>query len=352
MTRLLPAIAVTLGTVACVDTPPFAEPEVDQSRVEVRELPASPLSKLDVLIVVDDSIAMAPYRDRVQALSSMLTDTLANFAEGWANVRIAVTTNDGKLRRVPTTNAPYAIDAREYDFTHRANYIGRLAETVAAMVDVGVDGTGPSQPLAAMVHALETNSQFLRDDSAFAVLMIGASDDASPFTVDEYVNWMKRLTGGFWRRRVVVVGLYPESAPRIAEYFRGIHEVGFAKPIDYDGDLRLALVNLLVFDRWTDLVGSPCLESTPLLLDPSAADDRYDCTMSVDLERGLVAVPQCDRARPDGERTDGFAPRATSACWFFRADPQNCTLENHLSLGLSGYTLLHHPALRLECRTR
>lgn len=355
MTRLPPVIAVTLGMAACLDTPPLSDVDVNQSRVELRELPAGPVSKLDVLIVVDDSIAMAPYRDRVQAVSGMLTDTLANFAEGWANVRIAVTTNDGKLRRVPITNAPYAIDAREYDFTHHANYIGRLAETVAAMVDVGTAGTGPSQPLEAMRHALETNSQFLRDDSAFAVLMIGASDDASPLAVAEYVNWMTRLVGGTWRRRAAVVGLYPASAPRLTDYFLGMQHLGIGvmKPIEVEADLRQAVINLLVIERWNgDLIGWPCLEAEPLPLDPAAPDGGYDCAMTVELDRGRVPVPQCDRALPDGERSDGFAPRATSACWFFRADLQNCSGGAHLMLGLSGYTLLHHPALRLECRTR
>jgi len=352
--RFVTPIVVTFGIAACLDTPPLAEPEIEQSRVEMHELPASLVPKLDILIVVDDSVAMQPYHDRVQALSAMLANTVVSFADGWADIRIAVTSNDGKLHRVPITNSPYVTDARDFDFTHHANYIGRLDQTVATMVDVGARGA-TSQPLEALRHVLETNSQFLRDDAGFAVLMIGGTDDASPLAVDEYVSWMKRLAGDSWHRRVTIVGLYPESATRMAEYFRGLPTfIGLAKPIDYDGDLRQVMSQLVAAGRWGSW-GSPCLEGTPARLDPAIDDGRYDCAMSVELERGLVAVPQCESAATTPvlptTTSDGPARAPTSACWFLRPNPQDCTSESHLTFGLRGYTLSAHPALHLQCRS-
>ena len=73
------------------------------------------------------------------------------------------------------------------------NFTGSMATVLQCIADVGVNGCGFQQPLAAAVHALgadnlvngtptppATNAGFLRPDAALAVIVLGNQDDCSP----------------------------------------------------------------------------------------------------------------------------------------------------------------------------
>lgn len=342
--RVMMIVAVLLAASACIDTPQLGEPEIEQSRVEIKELPALGIAKIDVLIVLDDSVAMEAYRDRLATLPDLVAQGVERFAGSWSDMHVAVASGDGRLRRVPGTGDAYLTGVRDYDFSNRTNYTGTLRAALATMMNVDALRDGTSQPLEAMRNALETAGDFMRDDAKLTVVLVSAADDASPLPVADYAAWTGRLAQS-WSRGVEIAAIYPPSSPRLDEYVHSVRS--FPAPID--GDLRPALRALeLEWGGW----GSPCMESEPVrIAEPPVA--RYDCTMSVQIGDELRSVPPCEARATTVLDEASSVP--TSACWALRADPYNCySYPNRpaLRLELNGYSTEHHPAFRFECRTR
>jgi hypothetical protein len=339
---------------ACVDTPPLHEPETESSHVSIRELPPSRPAKLDVLVVVDDTIAMAPHEDRMATLPALLADKLGWMTRNWVDLQVAVTSNDGQFHRLPGSPSSFLTDAWDFDYTRRHNFPGTLAEALTTLMTSGGARSGPNQPLESMRRALEGNSQFVRDDAAFTVIVISASDDASPLPVSDYVDWMRKLAGqldgeGWGRKPVRVIGIHAQGSPRLDEYYRLLGtNVAIATPID-NVDLGHALSLLPPIPR--SLLGPPCLEHDDL--DPIAPGFQYDCVMSVFVGGEMRSVPECSASERALERSDGASQSAAPAppCWYVAADRQNCLQPFH-KLGLAGYNGWGSPAARFECRAR
>lgn len=339
-------VGLLVGLGACIDTPRLAEPVIESSRVDIREVPEGRPPPLDVLIVVDDTPAMAPYRDRVATMPPMLARTLRSFVAGWADLRIAVASNDGRLRRLPGIDDPFLVDAYELDYTHHTNYAGTLEDALATLMDVGASNEGPSQPLEAIRRSLETSSQFLREPSAFALVVITASDDASPLPVIDYIEWMERVTEGRWWRPFSAAFIYNAPAPRLDTYYATVRT-----PLA-DGDYERAFRAIgRTWGGW----GTPCLEFEPLDRDPLTPEVEPACTLSVMLAGEQRPVPECGATAPVIDRSDVASPPAgpAPACWSIRSDPFNCTWsKHHDTLRLNGYTDFIHPAYRFECQAK
>lgn len=343
--RLVTLTALLLATTACVDTPRMAEPEIESSHVAISSFPASPPAKLDVLVFVDDTVAMAPYRDELSRMPAQLGATIDAVAKGWRNVRIAVTSNDAKLRPVADSQSRYLVDSRDNDYSHDTNYAGSIDDALAALLDVGADNAGPSQPLEAVRRALETNTEFLRDDASLAIITITAADDASPWPVADYVHWLDSFEGG-WRRRVVTAAIYPQPSSRLDEYFHAIRIGG--RVIELDGGDYLEAFDVLQLPQWSSH-GGPCVEGR--IIEPESGD--YNCAMSVWLDNELRSLPQCASPSPIVDRIDQpFSREPGRACWYITHDNMNCTYGDRLTYRFSGYSLDRHPAFRFECVTR
>ncbi|HEY5925381.1 MAG TPA: hypothetical protein VIV11_27040 [Kofleriaceae bacterium] len=349
MMRLI-MIALLVG---CVDTPPLQEPVVEASHVEIKQWPQGNVPKLDILIVVDDSVAMVAHRDRVATIAPPLVSTLRRFAEGWTNLRIVVSSNDGRARRLPGMEHRYLVDAIGLDYARTQNYAGTLEDALAALIDVGTESDGPSQPLEGMRRSLETNSEFLREDeAALVIVMISARDDASPLPVADYVQWMEAATGtgSSWRRSILVAGIYPEGSSRLDEYLEAIHTYRFVAPIEA-ADFTPALA---VFDHFVWQPGVPCLESELLDLDTSTPGLQYDCSVMANVNDAWRAIPRCAAPPIENAIDQPFpAPLPSPACWSLRSDTQSaCRNSDRLRLDLDGYTYVTHPAFRFECVTQ
>ncbi|HEX5062282.1 MAG TPA: hypothetical protein VFV99_23085 [Kofleriaceae bacterium] len=345
------ALTALVLAAACVDTPPLQEQHVESSRVTIREIPETPRATTDLLIVVDDTVGMAPYQAQLATLPARLASRIDWYTRRWIDLRLAVATNDGTLRRLPGMDTPWLADAFDFDYTRRRNFDGTLADRLAELMAVGTANEGPSQPLEAGRRALETGSELMRDKTGLMVLTISATDDASTWPVSDYVEWMTKLAGGdFWGRGVLLSGLYLQPAARLDEYFKATHAI--ITPLD--GDNFEAAIPW--FPAGPNTVTFGCSEAVDL--DPTTPAFDYDCAMMASINGTWRTVPECTPNQRDGGevhdrniRERGLAGPPES-CWAFRPDPQSCFYGDSKSqLVMSGYTAFQHPALRFDCRS-
>jgi hypothetical protein len=345
VSRSVRLVAIIAALCACIDTPPLHEPEVQSSHVEIKDLPGGLRPQADVLVVIDDSIAMLPYRERIDVLGRQLGAALADFPRHWFDVQIAVTGNDGRFRGM-------LAEAWHYDYSQDKSFTGELADAVYDLVKTDSFVTGPPQPLEAMRRALERNGLFVRDNAQLVVVTISADDDASPLAVDDYVSWTRALAGdaqGWSPKLVTMIGIYPEDAPRLAAYYGALTRNVRSISTPLDEDFGTAIANVRPLAR-THL-GLACLENLDDL-DPLAAGFQHECTLHVYLDDELLRVPECGAAAeleiaPDAD----WSSRPSPPCWELEHEPY-CYGSRPMTWRWRGYTNLSHPPFRLECRTR
>ncbi len=159
--------------------------------------------KLDLLFVVDNSASMA--EEQMAMIDSMneLVTQLALAPDGLPDLHIGVISADigagglgiagcegdgdeGALHPGDNScngpNGSYVTDGYDSEGLHITNYSGSLNEAVACMANVGVNGCGFEQPLAAMKRGLDTlvsDGDFVRDDAHLAIVILSDEDDCS-----------------------------------------------------------------------------------------------------------------------------------------------------------------------------
>ena len=123
---------------ACTDdtTPPTIEGETHIATYWVGERHPP---QIDVLFVIDDTTAMAPWQDRIAELPTVVESALGSIEGGFQDLRIAVTTNGGALRTTPGIAEPYLFVSRNPDGTYDTNFSGTLHDALAPFVAVGAD---------------------------------------------------------------------------------------------------------------------------------------------------------------------------------------------------------------------
>jgi hypothetical protein len=338
-------IAVLVAMSACIDTPPLSEPVVEASHVAVWEVPESLRAQTDLLIFVDDTQAMQPYRERLANVPQLFADRLAWYTQRWIDLRVAVATSDGRLRRLPGATDAWLSDAYDFDYTHHTNYAGTLADNLATLMDVGAANDAPSMPLDAARRALETGSQLVRDRAGLMILTITASDDASPLAVADYLSWFRRAVEGAWQRDWLLSGIYPKGSPRLDEYY-GAMERSIVSPIE-DGYYAQALP-WVPGDTWGL---PPCIEGVDL--DPTTDELELECALMANVNAEWRTIPACT-PQQRVERTERELPRSepSAPCWWLRQSAIDCGSATSYMLDLGGYTRTQHPELRFECRTQ
>ena len=125
------------------DQPPVA------SHVEFFEVPGVPPPRLDVLVVVEDTAAMAPYAERTAALLHELEHVWSATAP-LPDLRVAVVTADpadaGHVRSVPSVHGAYLVDESSSDYLARVgNHDGTLADALVLLGDVERPAARPSR---------------------------------------------------------------------------------------------------------------------------------------------------------------------------------------------------------------
>lgn len=313
-------VAVFLGSVVggCTDEPGSTGPS-STSRVEQFSYPILGRDQMDLLFVVDRSPAMAPYRTRVLDMFPLVATQLAARPGGAPNLNVAVTTGEladgGALRTSPRLSGSFVIDGWR-EGARTTNYTGDLGSLLAELADVGSSGGDTTEPMDVMPLALAA-SGFLRPQALLAIFVIAASDDASTVAVDTLVPALKALTND--PGRVFMLGVYPPSAPRLDALLAEFPNRSAYASIEAN-DLSGGIVQLLQITN--TVVGSPCLEWTPLDLSPESPGGQYDCYVEETRDGGAAtSIARCSGLD-------------ASPCWDIVVDPQSCPQPGNLAFRL------------------
>jgi hypothetical protein len=328
MRRLLGiGIGVVLAATACV-----APDAPAASHVEAFDLPGYTGNRdLDVLFVVDNSPAMAPYRASLMSSAASFINVMNTVTGGLPNVHIGVVTaalaDLGKMHAPPSVTGVFVSDQLTADgVTRVVNYSGSLADSLSMMFDVGTSRSGASQPFEAMHLALDnnlTNTGFLRARAALAVVLVTARDDASPASVESYATAVMALKTD--PTTVMMAGIFLRPAARLDGMLNSFPNRNTFVSIDQpDYGQALALFPQFIKDD----VYLPCIVH-PLDLEPDVPGGQYDCSVSA------IGVG------PSGEVTETLVRpcfRQSEGCWFIG--------EGVCPAGLAAMELLVHPRNR------
>jgi len=310
MRWLLPLLA------ACTEEPPSAEAVT--SRVSYREIPVYIGNAVDVLFVVDDSAAMAPYQNRIATLARELEQAWSRY-----NLHLGVTST-GALHTAPSVGGSFVMHTPKTFSSAWTNYEGGLGDATAALLAVGTGGSGPATPLAAIQTAVAAPG-FLREYAPLIIITIAATDDASAVGVGDAVSALHALE----RWAIVASGVYPRPAPRLDEFLGHFDESVYTS-IDAT-DYAAALPTFPVLRT---SLGAACVEQEPADVDPETPGPQYDCSVTA-VEDGIEHVlPRC-------ASTD-------EPCWDMIPDPLACTDSTHLRFVARG-PFVGSILIRSEC---
>jgi hypothetical protein len=160
---------------ACASDPPAGEPVV--SRVERLEVPIGFVTKTDLLLVIDNSPAMAQHTAKLagDVRRMMMAAERLPGVDGAPDLRVGVITSeiasDGGLR-----GGGFLAEETRFGWESVRNYQGELADAMAPLADVGAAG-GEPRLFATLARAIAMPG-FLRDDAYLAVILVTSSDDA------------------------------------------------------------------------------------------------------------------------------------------------------------------------------
>lgn len=330
MKRLVFTLAVC---VACADQGPSGSGIAGSSHVAVYDLPATPEQQLDLLFIIDDTIAMGAYQDRLAELPARVEQAFLSIGDGLLDTHIAVATSDGQLRRSAAVGSSYMSIRTEFDLERITNFTGTLRETFGSLANVGASRMGASQPLESMQRVLEANADgFVRDHAFLGIVIISATDDASPSPPADYVQFAKGLKDD--PTNVLVTGITLAPTPRLDEFFAAFPHRNVVVSLP-DGDHALALEAFKPLIK-TILPGT-CWEASDV--DPETPGPQYDCTFSVMIRGNERRLPPCTLPG------DQF-------CWSLVSSGNECSYTDHepLKPKVPPYHLwFFRPALHAEC---
>jgi hypothetical protein len=267
--------------------------------------------RLDLLLVIDDSPAMAPWLPKLAENAALFMRVLESFPFGVPDLHVAVTTTSARgLRR--DLAACGIVDDRPYLATVHGfhnNFSRPLAQTVSCMVTIDATSADPPEPLRSAQVVLEdedNNGGFRRSEAFLSLLFVSSSDDASPGSVATYLDAL--LGTGPSRSRVAPAVIAAPNVPRLRALVNAAGDLG--RFVTLDEPSWVEALRVLAEETPSD-VGRPCIPGP--LADPVAPD----CTVArlqyafSPLQHPLGLLAQCD---PSG---------TAEMCWL-RIDDADC----------------------------
>ena len=297
-----------VAVVACSETHDTYEP------FEIAELPRTPF---DLLVVLDDTTAMANHLPRQPPPGQIGVPVY--FYNGAPDMRIAVTTTTtGTLRTSPLV--PNGIIEHTLSFedgTLKTSYAGTLPDAIASLMNVGTSSTSSNAILASTASAL--SSGFVRDGAAVGVMISTAGDDQSPNEARSYADEVYAVAS---RVGISVVNVDP--VPRLSEFADSFATRNFM-PM---GEYNMSAVEVFAGLFWT---------SPPVSCFPLAPQDVASCEVFTSFNHVVTALPSCE----------GTALASPTPCWQVVDEP-TCASGRVLLLG-GGYQM-YHPQIFGRCR--
>ena len=279
MRWLLPLVLVACAT----------EPDGPQitSGSTLKDIPISLNRRADVLFVIDDGAAMAPYAENTRANLGRFIASLQSQTYGFPNLRLGVIAGGGtSLRTTPGMLGPFAVDFVGPDANRVRNYDGDITDVFARLSDVGTN-TADSQPFAAARAAIE-HPTFLRDDAMTFVFVITATD--APVIEGEKLGVILRAVHDN-SYQAGVGGVAPASAPAIDALLERFPNRAVRGTID-DPDWASKVFSIITQSYRTSL-GSPCIEGPLLDLELLRPGLQPACTAEYRFPIGGEVLPPC-----------------------------------------------------------
>ena len=312
---------IALVLAACAQ--PTEPGPIEQSGVEVFEVPGAAPTEIDLLIVLDDTAEMTPYLARVDAMLRAIDRWPQDFTRK-PDLHIAIATADpadaGIVHMSSYVHGAFLVDEMRPDWSRETNYDNTLDEALSHLGDVGTGGAA-SAPLVTLRAALEQTPGFLREKAYLAVVIVSAHDDASSVDPQALAEWLMMRKPE--RVAVLVGAALPASAPRIRSF---ISYLPFRSTIaSIDDPAYTQALSFLDADEID--FGTQCLPQ-PADVDPGPTI-QFDCSVEIVQSDGVVReVPACPVDEP-------------SYCWSFEPDPVNCAAIDvgHIAIGNFGWPL-------------
>jgi hypothetical protein len=302
----------------CLDQGDVQRPDdTVQTKSIIFEIPQVSPPPVDILLVVDNSPAMANVEDNVLANVPALA-TLLEQNRGWWDRHIGVVTADvgctdgGTWRAAELTNDRFFIDWRHLDNTRTKNFDGTLEDHLPRAVSAGHEGCGANRPLDAIAAALDPSTHFRRADADLVIIVLAASDDQSALSVDDARTLVGLTDETETWRSPFVFAFAPEGAARLGSFARNDGVGGFT-PIT-NADLFEGLRSAGHNDLWG---GEQCFEND-LDLDRSTDGLQASCAVSDivrDRETNIVTY----------ERVLPACTGSNRPCWRIEARPIVCS---------------------------
>jgi hypothetical protein len=303
--------------------------------------------KIDLLFVVDDTPAIAPFAATLAVgFADMAAVLEALPRPGPASLHAGVV-RAGRCDQ-STRGAACGLAAAEQFLRAewcetQTNYSGTLAGELACLADLGAANCAPAQPLAAAVDALASPPRpgwegFLRPDAYLMVVVIAAGDDASAQRVSDLAAFIRGLKPDPFQTMASVI--VPHScaagpADRLIDFVTQFGANGVL--IDLcQGQLAVALQQLVA--TISPSIQPPCATNirdvdpaTPGLQAECVFEDhllRYDGSRTTALLPSCdTAAPPCWRLTPGGPSCEGYILEIVRAADWCDEAGGNVTIE-------------------------
>jgi hypothetical protein len=199
----------TVGLLAGCPDRSISQPDINQGRVEYKDIPVTVNRDIDILFVIDDSPSMSDKQTNLKNNFPGFINVLNTIEGGLPNVHIGVVTSDlgtkgaedsGGSPSINGCNASKNGDLQVFaastsvqgkfisdtlntdGVTRTQNYTGNLSDVFSQMATAGALGCGFEQTIEAAKRALNNNPNnagFIRPSAYLAIIFLTDEDDCS-----------------------------------------------------------------------------------------------------------------------------------------------------------------------------